>query len=208
MRAPRFVSDDIIKVPELEPDAIDVTEMVQALARIRRFNSIDSKGRHAVAGFTIAQHCALGAEAFLAEGEDPLIAAAFLLHDSHNYLLTDWLTPAVEQVTDVLSDSAAHRLRNAIAGAKRDISRVIYTACGLPAPDSWPRAWQTRITRMDKRIHAVQSLHLFGEQPDGRITLPKLRGKIDLWPAMKAEERFLIMYRRLLGEPSPHRSLQ
>ena len=206
MQVPAYLGDgSLVDLAALRPEQVDIFEMAHALSKIARYNGIN-RG----IAYSDAQHCVLGARALIDEGEDPVIAAGFLLHDGHEYVFGDWTRPSVALVAHCLgqpSDTSfpllngADVLGKAIDAAKASLDAAIFARAALPAPCNWPKARWRIVERMDTRMYQAERLHLFQDAPDGRIRLPKLRGAIRPWGAMKAEEAFLDTYRQLIGEP-------
>lgn len=201
MKVPAYVSDGSrIDLADFRADQVDIREMAAALSRIARYCGM-ARG----AAFSVAQHSVFGARALIEEGRDPITAAGFLLHDGHEYLFGDWPRPAVRLVETHMPPGSRIDLRAAIHIAKASIDAAIFAAAGLPAPADWPKAQWKIVEQMDRRMRQAEGLHLFGDQPDRRIPLPRLRGAIKPWPAMKAEEEFMKTYRQLIGDPPPRR---
>lgn len=205
MKVPAYVSDGSrIDLADFRADQVDIREMAAALSRIARYSGM-ARG----AAFSVAQHSVFGARALIEEGRDPITAAGFLLHDGHEYLFGDWPSPAVDLVrlhlSGIIGPAGGRALKLAIAAAKASIDTAIFAAAGLPSPADWPKAQWKIVEQMDRRMRQAESLHLFGDQPDRRIPLPKLRGAIKPWPAMKAEEEFMKTYCQLIGDPPPRR---
>lgn len=91
------------------------------------------------AGFSVAQHCCLGADAILHEtAGDTDAALAFLLHDAHEVFSGDMTTPVVESLDrmaiDLLGRHANGIVRRAIKTMKARLDSEIYKRLGL----TWP----------------------------------------------------------------------
>ncbi len=184
---------------------IDFCDMAGSLSRIARFNGAPLAG-----AFSVAQHSVMGAEALLAEGEDSLIAALFLLHDGHEYLIGDKTRPFQMLLAEIMDARFGRgfgtQLRNAIADIKAGWDEAIYAAAGLPAPSAWTNRMRSSVEGMDERMLHAEALALFGgkaidwvrSQP--RRALPKLKGSpAKPWGPADAEFRFLELFDRLIG---------
>lgn len=185
-----------------EPCEVDFNEVAFGLAKINRFT-----GTYPGVGYSDAQHCVMGAQALLREGEDELAAALFLLHDAHEYKLGDDSRPKQDLVVAMLDDfspKAAEAYRSVVTAAKAGWDSAIYAAAGLPAPDVWTKKQAHAIERMDVRMAAAEAESLFGsaarkKYPLSRYPAPLTVGAIIPWAPAKAELAFLEMFDRLIG---------
>ncbi|MCJ7996657.1 hypothetical protein J5N58_06790 [Rhizobium cremeum] len=186
-------------------EEIDFCDMAGRLSRIARFNGAPLAG-----AFSVAQHSVMGAEALLAEGEDSLIAALFLLHDGHEYLIGDKTRPfqmlLAEMMNARFGPGTGLTIRSVIAEIKGRWDEAIYAAAGLPAPSAWTNRMRSSVSGMDERMLHAEALALFGgkaidwvkSQP--RRALPKLKGSpAKPWGPADAEFRFLELFDRLIG---------
>lgn len=134
---------------------IDFNEVAFGLAKINRFT-----GTYPGVGYSDAQHCVMGAQALLREGEDELTAALFLLHDAHEYKLGDDSRPKQDLVAAMLDDfspKSAEAYRSVVASAKAGWDSAIYAAAGLPAPSAWTKKQAHAVERMDVRMAAAEA---------------------------------------------------
>ncbi|HBF32686.1 hypothetical protein [Rhizobium sp.] len=185
------------------PSEISVETIAGPLSRINRFNGTS------YAGYSVAQHCVMGAEALLNEGAEPIVAAFFLLHDAHEALLGDWTRPAqdaiIARMCVIANDSTtAIVFKNAMFSLKCDWDAAIYSAFDLPRPAIWTKADTAAVKRMDNMMLAAEARALFplGHElyPLAKFPQPKLRGAITPWGAAKAEERFINLASQLIGQ--------
>ena len=100
----------------VQPDEVDFAEMANCLSKIPRFN-----GRYRVPGYSVAQHCVMGADALYSECGDALLAGYFLLHDGHEYLSGDVTRPMVAAIEK-------------LAGLPRDLQAAAHLAEARIAP--------------------------------------------------------------------------
>lgn len=182
---------------------IDFNEVAYGLAKINRFT-----GTYPGVGYSDAQHCVMGAQVLLREGEDELTAALFLLHDAHEYKLGDDSRPKQDLLAAMLDDfspKASEAYRSVVAAAKAGWDGAIYAAAGLPAPDAWTKRQANTIAKMDVRMAAAEAESLFGNAarkmyPLSRYPAPLTIGAIVPWPPVKAEMAFLGMFDQLIGD--------
>ena len=176
------------------PDQASVCfhEIARSLSGIRRFN-----GR----GMPVSQHLTMGAQAILNEGGGNLLAALFLLHDGHEWVIGDIIRPTESLLAALL---ASLPLREAIHRAKEGWDAAIYAAANLPMPEFWTRVQAVAVKNMDDRMCAAEAVALFGPRAAGQFpkyAAPKTTGPLDrYWPTAKAEEEFKKMLYRLIGE--------
>ncbi|NGO64231.1 hypothetical protein G6N76_11135 [Rhizobium daejeonense] len=187
-------------------EEIDFCDMARRLSRIARFNGAPLAG-----AFSVAQHSVMGAEALLNEGEDSLIAALFLLHDGHEYLIGDKTRPfqmlLAEMMDARFGTGTGLKLRSVIAEIKGSWDEAIYAAAGLPAPSAWTNRMRNSVHGMDERMLNAEALALFGPRAidwvkrGPRWALPKFKkgSPAKPWGPADAEFRFLDLFDRLIG---------
>ncbi len=182
---------------------IDFCFIARRLSKLARFN-----GTPEGAAFSVAQHSVMGAEALLNEGEPEITAALFLLHDAHESLVGDATRPfqdLVFQRIAVQMPKAAQIFRAAIHDIKAGWDDAIFAAAGLPLPAAWTNRQKAMVKAMDDRMCAAESRSLFGPAaarlyPVSKFKQPKTKGAIRPWGAMKAEEAFVNLFIRLIGQ--------
>lgn len=205
---PTFCPDgSVMDLAAISPENIVFAEMAAGLSKIARFN-----GRYRCPVYSVAQHSVMGADALMNETGDTTLAGFFLLHDGHEYLFGDVTSPMTEllerKVAAVLKrfglrDLPGDIVRHAMASAKADADRAIYSAAGLPAIADMP-LYQRAVKTMDARMLRAEAIALFGAQAAHHVgaadvPAPKLTGAIRSWGAMKAEEAFVDRLERYLG---------
>lgn len=197
-QVPVFRPDgSLLDLLNVQPGDIDFAEIANALSKINRFN-----GRCKGPGYPVAQHCVMGADAVLAETGQYTLAAAFLLHDAHEYLTGDIITPMVRGMDAVLCGGRAAAALDTI---KRRIDRAI--AIRLAAEtgmDVAPILCAPTIKAMDRRMFDAEIMALFGPKAEPSLLAPylpapKLCGAIRPWGPAKAEEAWLNRLRRFTG---------
>lgn len=117
---------------------IDFRAVAAVLARVARF------GAHTDEVLSVAQHCIEGARAIVRDIGNTEAAAAFLIHDAHEYLIGDIPTPVRDGIAAhavlVSGDIAAGPLvKNAIQSLKSTLDKAIHEAAGVP----WPLSRET-----------------------------------------------------------------
>lgn len=189
----------------LTPADIDFGEMANALSKISRFN-----GRTPGLGYSVAQHCVMGADALFAETRDHAAAAAFLLHDGHEYLLGDIVTPVTVALDALMPrpqnlegmPNASAWPSEIIATLKSRVDQVIVGAAKGAADLLFGQPNQ--IKEMDRRLFDAEILALFGPKAAPHrlaphLPPPKLTGAIRPWGAAKAEAAFCDRLGRYAG---------
>ena len=127
-------------------------------------------------------------------------AALFLLHDAHEWILGDIVTPAVQLFAARAGTTA---LLDAIAACRAGWDDAIYQAAGLPLPALWTDRQRKVVKAMDNRMLVAEAVALFGENaskkfpPWGR---PKTTGAIVPWSSERAEREFKKLLHLLIDE--------
>jgi hypothetical protein len=115
------------------PDMVDFDAMATVLARTGRCTG------HARYPYSVAQHCVEGALAIIRDTGRRDWAAAFLLHDGHEYVIGDIATPvrdalAYWAVLDTGDLEMERVVKRALKRLKRAVDNAIYQAAGI----AWP----------------------------------------------------------------------
>lgn len=182
---------------------VDFAIVAGRLSRIARFNAVPQGG-----AYSVAQHCVMGAEALLAEGEDELTAALFLLHDGHEFLIGDQVRPFQSLMASVLADrhgaAMGQALHLAIADIKAGWDEAIYTAARLPPPSAWTNRQRMTVHQMDQRMLHAEAQALFGSKAGEWVKTQKALkplpwASLKIWGPMLAEERFTALFKKLRG---------
>jgi uncharacterized protein len=194
---------------------IDVAEQ---LARIARFSGACRSGP-----YSVAQHSVLGADALYRETSSRTMAAAFLLHHAHEFVLGDLTTPAFNALcvfagvaattNGIMKDLGAvnarvatqNCVRQGLAALKDGLDAAIYGAAGL----DWPLDEKTRdaVKTMDIRVLATERRHLLAtplaewSAEVERAVPVHLIGKLRVWPWPEAADEFRDRLKRYLPEP-------
>lgn len=116
------------------PEDVNFQHMAIVLSRIARYAGHTERG-----SYTVAQHCVEGANAIIRDGHGRLAAAAFLLHDGHEYITTDMPTPIMDALrvhATIITGSphAGDIVKQSMTSLKHTLDAVIYEAAGLPWP--------------------------------------------------------------------------
>ncbi|MCG6115066.1 MAG: hypothetical protein MEQ84_07690 [Mesorhizobium sp.] len=195
---PSFRPDgSVLDLAALQPADIVWPEIAAGLSKIARFT-----GRPNGPAFSVAQHCAMGAEALFHETGDPIAAGYFLLHDAHEAFLGDIPSPTAELVKLRLGRSAAPFAR-ALKRIKQDVDAAIYAAAGLAPPHLAPMHGGLAAA-MDERMLRAEAVALYGPRAAAHVGAadqppPKLTGAIRAWGPGQAEMIWLDRLARYLG---------
>ena len=190
----------IVDLLRPDPASIDFRgDVAPQLARVARFGGATGGGI-----FSVAQHCAVGADALFHETRDPALAAAFLLHDAHEYLMGDIITPVVEALCVHLTlDSNGREVAVRVPEVKAQITRLksrldhaIHRAAGLPWP--LPQHAEKAVKAMDVRMLRTERDHLtvpcgrkWAAEVEAAEPVP-MRGRLTIWPWPKAADEWLM----------------
>lgn len=173
-----------------DPAQIDFRTVATVLARVPRFS-----GQTGMGSLPVAQHCAEGARAVLRDTGRSDWAAAFLLHDAHEYAIGDIATPVAKAIgahVAIVSD----RLQGAltpeqiqgvldivlagIASLKTTLDEVIFQAAGLPYPLD-PQT-QSVVKLYDRRMLMTERLARMASPPTPWTETAEPILDLDLYP--------------------------
>jgi hypothetical protein len=182
------------------PDMVDFDAMATVLARIPRFTGHTKSGV-----YSVAQHCVEGAYAILRDMGEPSMAAAFLLHDGHEYVIGDLATPiqhAIGFYAGIVSGDpdAEIIVRRAVKALKANLDEAIYTAAGIEWP--LPAPVQAIVKEYDVRMMRTERDACLAEPPEPWIAeceqaVPVAGVDLGSW-GKYAEEAFRIACDELL----------
>lgn len=189
------------------PQAAEIDPLVdlpEQLARICRYNGAVPGGQ-----FSVAQHCALMADAILDETGDAELARIGLLHDAHEYVWGDITTPQVEGLDEIaveMFDGSGLPVRAiipaVIAEAKKRADAAIFRACGVPLPTvAQARAikvWDLRMLATEKRQLLASCPRRWAAAVEKAEPI-RMRGGMTLWSVARAADE----YRRRLKQFCP-----
>lgn len=201
---PCFCPDgSLMDLMAVTPEQIDFAEMANGLSKIPRFN-----GRYRVPGYSVGQHCVMGADALYTECGDPQLAGYFLLHDGHEYLSGDVTRPMVAAIEieiagDTIMAGGLSPVRDAIDRIKRRFDHAIFAAAGLRPVETMP-IYSNQVRTMDERMLVAECRYLYGAKSkvafaENDLPPPRLTGSLKPWGPAKAEEAFLDRLERYLG---------
>lgn len=172
----------------LQPRAemIDLkVDVAEALARVPRFAGHVRSG-----AYSVAQHSVMGADALWRETGRRDLAAAFLLHDGHEFVIGDITTP----VAGALTRLGGPQVGRAIEYLKRQVDRAVFQAAGMEFPFAPDVA--AAVKAMDWRMLATERRHLVAPTPlrwaaEVEAAKPiRLVGKFRVWPWPEAADEF------------------
>lgn len=110
-----------------KPEMVNFKTVARALARSPRFVTHTNGDL----SYSVGQHSVVGCNAILVQKKRPDLALAFLLHDAHEYVFGDIVSPVAEAIAQ--RSGYPEAVRTAITDLKRGIDRAILLAAGLPA---------------------------------------------------------------------------
>lgn len=164
--------------------------IAQSLSRQTRFNGLNGD----IGGYSIAQHCVMGADALMEEQGDTYLAAHFLLHDAHETFIGDITRPVENYFGPVFSKQAN------ILKTKWD--EKIYSVASLVPPSEFNR--KDLVTEMDNRMLAYE-FHCFfpnlvKQIPEmTNMVPPKIKSVLKPWGPATSEIAFLDRLEKYLG---------
>lgn len=144
-----------------DPACIDFDKMALTLSRLPRFGGQTKEGE---AIYSVLQHEVEGCYAILRDTGNRKAAAAFLIHDHHEAIIGDQVTPVQRalQAHAVLVTGDLHAgevVRDALASLRSTLDCAIYSAAGL----EWPLDPETR------RIVKEYDLRMCRTERDARM---------------------------------------
>jgi hypothetical protein len=179
---------------------IDVlVDLPETLARIARWNGTVPAGN-----YSVGQHCCHIADAILDETGDAEAAAIGLLHDAHEYIWGDIITPQAEGLAEIEAELYGDsRVDAVIKEAKRRGDQAIFGACGVPWPPSpqhvrTVKAYDLRMLATEHRQLLAPGARRMRAAVEQAPSVP-LRGALKIWPIAKSADE----YRRRLIELCP-----
>lgn len=168
----------LVDLADPDPAAISVAAIARGLCRPRWANATELP-------LTIAQHSVLVMEIFIRRNPALRHAAIYpLLHDAHEYLLGDLITPTVQLLANFVP-----ALPSALGTVKARIDGVIRTALGVPAPEPSVESLIWEADRLAAHVEWVSLIPAVnGRSPFACYGSPVSRVKPLAWP--QAEEVF------------------
>lgn len=144
-----------------DPACIDFDKMALTLSRLPRFGGQTKEGE---AIYSVLQHQVEGCYAILRDTGNRKAAAAFLIHDGHEYVIGDQVTPVQRalQAHAILLTGDLHAgeiVRDALASLRSTLDCAIYKTAGL----DWPLDPETR------RIVKEYDLRMCRTERDARM---------------------------------------
>lgn len=185
----------------LDPSATDVDFAVIAehLAKEKRYNGA-TPGRE----YSVAEHCCRGADAILRCGGSATLAAYFLLHDAHEYILKDLTTPLKTAVADIARsyyEAVPAHIINAFDVLEQRADAAILDAAGLAWPI--PKDIRVQVKHWDLVMFVTEwrDLMLNAEHPNWAPyegILPLTERILIPWPWDAAQRQYLARCMKLL----------
>lgn len=120
---------------------IDFREMAEVLANINRY------GGNAARRITVAHHTLIAVKAARQRGATPTLQAYVALHDGHEWVLGDQITPVTLAQATVADEMYGPTDRDRELGAREELKRrhdrAIWQAAGLTPPSHEQQAFVT-----------------------------------------------------------------
>jgi hypothetical protein len=112
---------------------IVIADMAEGLSKLARYS-----GATPYTAYSVAQHSALGSDAILRATGDRRLAAYFLIHDGHEYLIGDDNTPKKMSLIEIArerhGDLGALIVEETMRDQVERLDLAIHTAAGLAYP--------------------------------------------------------------------------
>lgn len=140
-----------------KPEMVNFRTVARALARTPRFVT-HTNGQ---LPYSVGQHSIVGCDVILAQKKRPDLALAFLLHDAHEYVFGDVVSPVSEAIAQ--RSGCADAVRAGIADLKRGIDGAILLAAGLPA--DWLDQFRPIVHLCDLAMCRTEWKYLLDEPP-------------------------------------------
>ena len=185
-----FTAWGMFDVANPQEEDIKWDMIAQALSRISRFNGLNGD----IGGYSVAQHCVLGADALMEEQGDTYLAAHFLLHDAHEAFIGDISRPLENCLGPVFSKQ--------VNILKTSWDEKVYSAASLVPPSAFNR--NHLVKEMDDRMLAYEC-HCFFPNQVKKVTKmtnmvpPKIKGVFKPWGQATSEIAFLDRLEKYLG---------
>lgn len=179
-----MASGRIINLILPSPDTIDIHDIATGLATANRFNGATARRQSGGVPYTVAQHSTVVSRLVEQLHVEPLIALQALLHDAHEAITGDIITP----VQEALGEG-----REYLLALQRRLDIAIFAGLGVP----WPDAESSNTIRFaDRKAFATEWRDMMpGQIPDGHPAPANFHVKPVPWH--KAEELFLKEWGRL-----------
>lgn len=160
-----------------KPEQIDFRTIATVLSRVPRF-----AGQTGGGVLSVAQHCTEGARAILRDTGRNDWAAAFLLHDAHEYAMGDIATPVAQALAHHAEKDLGKggAVSYAIRSLKSALDSAIYRAAGM----SYPLDAQTAalVKLYDARMLVTERNARLAEPPYPHDTQAEPVADVDMFP--------------------------
>lgn len=194
-----FTTASGIFVDLLNPAAgeIVLADVAEGLSKLARYSGA-TPGKT----FSVAQHCCVGADAILERTGDRLLAAYFLTHDGHEYLIGDDNTPKKHALAALArerhGDIGAMIVEDAMRDQVERLDLAIHTGAGLAYP--LPPEMAVQVHHWDLVMRATEWRDLMGTLPPwpDEPGVEPLADKLKVWPADVARIGLMHRFNRLL----------
>ena len=176
-----------------DPRLVDFeNDVAPALGKIARFVG-HTDGRF---GYSVAQHCVLGAETLYEETGSLRLAALFLLHDAHEAYIGD-----ISQPFEALMNEMYHGYFSAhIREAKERLDAAIYRAAGvhLPNDDEKVTIKGHDIAMMNAERHALMPRMRWAPGVEAIPAVEVCVAELGPWDPVTAREEWLLAFTQFI----------
>jgi hypothetical protein len=178
-----------------DPAMVDFeADVAPALAKLARFTG------HTLGdiGYSVAQHCVLGAESILAATGSERLAALFLLHDAHEAYIGDIPTPLVQTLCE-----DDRRFKGRLDILKERLDSAIYDAADIAPPYAFEhnaiKRHDTAMMNAERASLKLPAPRSWGADIDA---VPAADMWISPWETADAREAWLDAFDRFVGVES------
>lgn len=180
---------------DLQPDQVCFQDIAHTLSQKVRFN-----GHLRSMGYTVGQHCCLGAEQIFLRTRSETLALAFLLHEVSEVVLPDVPTPIKRMIKVDIGGEL-------ISWSELEDRHAKAIFEGLAMPGLLPEIYSPEVKEMDARMLMTEKRDLASKEPEpwGISAEPLENLKIDVWSMGYTKEVFSLLYDNLTRErPMKH----
>jgi uncharacterized protein len=185
-----------------DPRLVDFeNDVAPALAKLARFTG------HTLGdvGYSVAQHCVLGAESLLEATGSERLAALFLLHDAHEFATGDIPTPVAATLAEIAGRQygCAGAVVDAIRTLKHRIDIAIFEAADIAMPDALEmyqiKRHDTAMLNAERAVLKLPAPRSWGAEIDAVPAAVLPHGDWDPWEAEVARDAWLDAFERFVG---------
>lgn len=204
---PSFLPDgNTFDMAAPDPREIDFFWIARTLSKINRYT-----GRNKNRGYSVAQHCVLAADYCNEHSKIGINPAHALLHDAHEALIGDIITPFVKLIDHLSEDNSfKEHVEYVKYGWDHAIGIAAYGDYDGDAQNLADELRTPELRALDRRMFDIESYFLFGKAAENQAFFPDAahldipKHQLKPWDAKHAEERFLNAFKYYVGEEQLH----